>query len=250
MSDRKSPVSVTASKGPHVKSQAQFNRSFEERLGKSWVPVIASHISPPLPSPFLPFPLLPALPSTILLNALYLSVSEREPVSVDHTSLSEMNIALNDCIIYFFGESIQGLRTNHRSMDIYLATQVILNCLAGIAALYAWFVPFLEGKGILKLIVALYYALYGGYAIWYGLFSKAEIFSGVGSDGTVWSVNTQMKAPSTLYEVTIGIGKHAPKTFKKPVETWFDVTGSLVPDLFIADLQAWVNATAAEAAKA
>lgn len=94
----------------------------------------------------------------------------------------------------------------------------------------------------------LFVKLFSRYIVLATIFSLAnwilgappKFFGSLGNDQTI-KVETHMKAPSTLFSITVTFttGTKEPKIvhLKKPVETWFNLNGILDTEAFYKDLQ-------------
>src|SRR5262245_11251570 len=76
------------------------------------------------------------------------------PVRVNHGSLQDIRIALDDTLVKYLNE-VRGLSQGHGQTDRYLVVQFILNLIGALTAAYAYVTPFTESRLIVGVASAL-----------------------------------------------------------------------------------------------
>jgi hypothetical protein len=181
------------------------------------------------------------------------------PLQVNNTSLLDIKIALDDVLVKYLQE-VLGYKQNHRLTDKNLWMQFILNLLAGMTALYAYYVPFAQARTVLGLTCLAFFALNTFWGVYYYILADHYTFVGTlekqGGISNQWLyIETDLKPPSTSYRISIVIGDKELKSGSEldkrivsehPVEEWFDVTGTLEPVTFAKDIYSIIQSAGTE----
>lgn len=166
---------------------------------------------------------------------------QNNPVRVNNSSLLDIKIALDDILVKYFQDELEYIQ-DHKLEDRNLFIQFLLNLMGGITALYAYIVPFNESKLVIGLICIAYFLLNLTWSAYYYFIAKHYTYIGsLCSSNSIIRVYTEMKPPSTMYTISVSINNTKESNLKKPVEGWFDVTGTLDPIPFVSDIKAFLG---------
>ena len=169
-------------------------------------------------------------------NTVFIQNLVDNPVKVNNASLVEIKIALDDTLVKYFQE-VLGYTQDHRLTDKSLLIQFILNVLSGLTALYAYYVPFVQARYVLGFACAVFFVLNTIWGIYHYFIIEHFTFIGYKKEGVMIMVQTEMQPPSTMYTISIKIRDTVVITIQRPVESWFDVSGTLDPVPIAQDLK-------------